>query len=34
MKFYQPGDDSYESYTAEKNGILSSLAKRAKVSYS
>ncbi|CAN6896175.1 hypothetical protein HID58_081267 [Brassica napus] len=26
----KPGDDSYESYIAEKEGILSSLAKRAK----
>ncbi|KAL8122753.1 hypothetical protein AgCh_010942 [Apium graveolens] len=26
------GDESYESYTAEKDGILSSLARRAKVS--
>lgn len=28
----QVGDESYESYTAEKDGILSSLARRAKVS--
>lgn len=28
----QDGDESFESYTAEKDGILSSLAKRAKVS--
>lgn len=34
MKFNQPGDDSFESYIAEKEGILSSLAKRAKVSHS
>lgn len=29
----QVGDESYESYMAEKGGILSSLASRAKVSY-
>ena len=28
----QVGDESYESYSAEKDGILSSLARRAKVS--
>lgn len=28
----QVGDESYESYSAEKEGILSSLARRAKVS--
>lgn len=27
----QVGDESYESYTAERDGILSSLARRAKV---
>jgi len=30
--FDQPGDDSYDSYMAERDGILSSMAKRAKVS--
>ena len=29
----QDGDESYESYRAERDGILSSLARRAKVSY-
>lgn len=28
----QVGDESYKSFIAEKNGILSSLARRAKVS--
>lgn len=28
----QVGDESFESYCAEKDGILSSLARRAKVS--
>jgi alanine transaminase len=28
----KPGDDSYDSYMAERDGILSSMAKRAKVS--
>lgn len=28
----QVGDESYESYTAERDEILSSLARRAKVS--
>jgi alanine transaminase len=27
----QVGDESYESYSAEKDGILSSLKRRAKV---
>lgn len=30
--FLQVGDESYESYIAEKDGILLSLARRAKVS--
>lgn len=29
--FMQVGEESYESYSAEKDGILSSLARRAKV---
>lgn len=32
--YVQVGDASYESFTAEKNGILSSLARRAQVSLS
>mgnify|MGYP003703585029 CR=1 FL=1 len=31
MDGFQVGDESYESYYAEKDGILSSLARRAKV---
>lgn len=30
--FDQPGDDSYDSYIAERDGILTSMARRAKVS--
>lgn len=30
--YMQVGDESFESYSAEKDGILSSLARRAKVS--
>lgn len=29
----QVGDESYESYCAEKEGILTSLARRAKVGF-
>lgn len=30
--YMQVGDESFDSYSAEKDGILSSLARRAKVS--